>query len=94
MHTAGILHQTEDESQLWKLTWDRIDSFLPSLREEVFKTHENGLWFYWVMLWTIIFLTHVYSLIMKNFSLIDDKINSSFVIVLLAYCKNWFKILW
>lgn len=44
MHTAGILHQTEEEeedSQLWKLTWDRIDSFLPSLREEVFKTHEN-----------------------------------------------------
>ncbi len=42
MHTAGILSQYSDQSQLWKLTWDRIDTFLPNLREEVFKPHENG----------------------------------------------------
>ena len=41
MHTAGILQNgNADDSQLWKLTWDRIDTFLPNLREEVFKPHE------------------------------------------------------
>ena len=43
MHTAGILSTSADESQLWKLTWDRIDTFLPTLREEVFKPHEIGI---------------------------------------------------
>lgn len=45
MHTAGILQHTsedsDDESQLWKLTWDRIDAFLPSLREDVFKPRDS-----------------------------------------------------
>ena len=44
MHTAGILQCDSDESQLWKLTWDRIDAFLPSLRDELFKPHEPGLY--------------------------------------------------
>ena len=44
MHTAGILQRDNEESQLWKLTWDRIDAFLPSLRDEVFKPHESGLY--------------------------------------------------
>jgi len=43
MHTAGILQRDSDETQLWRLTWDRIDAFLPSLRDEVFKPHESGL---------------------------------------------------
>jgi hypothetical protein len=45
MHTAGILQHSDenDESKLWKLTWDRIDAFLPGLRDEVFKPHEPGL---------------------------------------------------
>jgi len=43
MHTAGILQRDSEESQLWKLTWDRIDAFLPSLHDEVFKPHEFGL---------------------------------------------------
>ena len=42
MHTAGILQRDSEDSQLWKLTWDRIDAFLPSLRDEVFKPHETG----------------------------------------------------
>ena len=43
MHTAGILQSSEaEQSQLWKLTWDRIDTFLPSLKEEVFKPHQIG----------------------------------------------------
>ncbi|ELU03437.1 hypothetical protein CAPTEDRAFT_227129 [Capitella teleta] len=42
MHTAGILSTSAGErSQLWKLTWDRIDTFLPNLRREVFKPHEE-----------------------------------------------------
>ncbi|XP_069123729.1 Golgi-specific brefeldin A-resistance guanine nucleotide exchange factor 1-like isoform X1 [Argopecten irradians] len=42
MDTAGIF-QTMDgtESQLWKLTWDRIDTFLPHLRQELFKSHQT-----------------------------------------------------
>ena len=59
MHTAGILRrQTEDaprvpgeegggygeeDSQLWKLTWDQINSFLPNLHNDVFKPHEIGM---------------------------------------------------
>ena len=45
MHTAGILQQQDEaeESQLWKLTWDRINTFLPNLREEVFKPHDPGM---------------------------------------------------
>ncbi len=43
MHTAGILQSSDTEqSQLWKLTWDRIDTFLPKLRSEVFKPHDMG----------------------------------------------------
>jgi len=45
MHTASILQRDGDETQLWRLTWDRIDAFLPSLRDEVFKPHESGLCF-------------------------------------------------
>ncbi|XP_078316966.1 Golgi-specific brefeldin A-resistance guanine nucleotide exchange factor 1-like isoform X2 [Crassostrea virginica] len=38
MDTANIFHTAEGgESQLWKLTWDRIDTFLPHLKEELFK---------------------------------------------------------
>lgn len=44
MHTAGILSTNAGEkSQLWKLTWDRIDTFLPNLRKEVFKPHDGQL---------------------------------------------------
>ncbi|XP_071108376.1 Golgi-specific brefeldin A-resistance guanine nucleotide exchange factor 1-like isoform X1 [Haliotis cracherodii] len=41
MDTAGIF-QTGDgrESQFWKLTWDKIDTFLPHLKEELFKPFE------------------------------------------------------
>ncbi|KAK0051833.1 Golgi-specific brefeldin A-resistance guanine nucleotide exchange factor 1 [Biomphalaria pfeifferi] len=41
MDTAGIF-QTADgtESQLWQLTWDKIDTFLPKLHNEVFKPFE------------------------------------------------------
>lgn len=44
METAGIF-QTADgtESMLWKLTWDKIDTFLPKLRNEVFKPFEPGM---------------------------------------------------
>ncbi|XP_076459823.1 Golgi-specific brefeldin A-resistance guanine nucleotide exchange factor 1-like isoform X2 [Babylonia areolata] len=41
METAGIF-QTDcgTESKLWRLTWDKIDTFLPHLREEIFKPFE------------------------------------------------------
>ncbi|XP_043204613.1 Golgi-specific brefeldin A-resistance guanine nucleotide exchange factor 1-like isoform X2 [Amphibalanus amphitrite] len=39
METAGIFHSAEGYSELWAITWDRIDTFLPSLREQVFSNH-------------------------------------------------------
>ncbi|KAF0300927.1 Peroxisomal sarcosine oxidase [Amphibalanus amphitrite] len=39
METAGIFHSAEGYSELWAITWDRIDTFLPSLREQVFTNH-------------------------------------------------------
>ncbi|XP_066549516.1 Golgi-specific brefeldin A-resistance guanine nucleotide exchange factor 1 isoform X2 [Amia ocellicauda] len=40
MDTAGIFHSTDSRtgySDLWEITWERIDCFLPRLREELFK---------------------------------------------------------
>ncbi|CAH2321847.1 Golgi-specific brefeldin A-resistance guanine nucleotide exchange factor 1 isoform X1 [Pelobates cultripes] len=40
MDTAGIFHSADSQtgySDLWEITWERIDCFLPRLREEVFK---------------------------------------------------------
>ncbi|XP_056018280.1 Golgi-specific brefeldin A-resistance guanine nucleotide exchange factor 1-like isoform X3 [Ostrea edulis] len=43
MDTANIFHTSDGaESQLWKLTWDRIDSFLPQLKNELFKPKTSG----------------------------------------------------
>ncbi|XP_071986040.1 Golgi-specific brefeldin A-resistance guanine nucleotide exchange factor 1 isoform X3 [Engystomops pustulosus] len=40
MDTAGIFHSADSRtgySDLWEITWERIDCFLPHLREELFK---------------------------------------------------------
>ncbi|XP_067828505.1 Golgi-specific brefeldin A-resistance guanine nucleotide exchange factor 1 isoform X2 [Heptranchias perlo] len=40
MDTAGIFHCAESRtgySQLWEITWERIDCFLPRLKDELFK---------------------------------------------------------
>ncbi|KAM4636752.1 Golgi-specific brefeldin A-resistance guanine nucleotide exchange factor 1 isoform 3-T3 [Discoglossus pictus] len=40
MDTAGIFHSEDSRtgySDLWEITWERIDCFLPRLREELFK---------------------------------------------------------
>ncbi|XP_061083550.1 Golgi-specific brefeldin A-resistance guanine nucleotide exchange factor 1 isoform X3 [Conger conger] len=40
MDTAGIFHSADSRtgySHLWEITWERIDCFLPHLREELFK---------------------------------------------------------
>uniref|UniRef100_A0A8C7UA00 Golgi-specific brefeldin A-resistance guanine nucleotide exchange factor 1 n=1 Tax=Oncorhynchus mykiss TaxID=8022 RepID=A0A8C7UA00_ONCMY len=40
MDTAGIFHSADSRtgySDLWEITWERIDCFLPNLREELFK---------------------------------------------------------
>ncbi|XP_053357596.1 Golgi-specific brefeldin A-resistance guanine nucleotide exchange factor 1 isoform X4 [Clarias gariepinus] len=40
MDTAGIFHCADSRtgySDLWEITWERIDCFLPHLREELFK---------------------------------------------------------
>ena len=43
METAGIFQtDTGTESKLWRLTWDKIDTFLPTLRDDIFKPFEPG----------------------------------------------------
>lgn len=43
MDTAGIFQTSHGaESKLWKLSWDRIDTFLPNLRNDVFKPTVRG----------------------------------------------------
>ncbi|XP_042193056.1 Golgi-specific brefeldin A-resistance guanine nucleotide exchange factor 1 [Callorhinchus milii] len=40
MDTAGIFHCADSRtgySQLWEITWERIDCFLPRLKDELFK---------------------------------------------------------
>ncbi|XP_036839721.1 Golgi-specific brefeldin A-resistance guanine nucleotide exchange factor 1 isoform X1 [Oncorhynchus mykiss] len=40
MDTAGIFHSVDSRtgySDLWEITWERINCFLPNLREELFK---------------------------------------------------------
>ncbi|XP_075790650.1 Golgi-specific brefeldin A-resistance guanine nucleotide exchange factor 1 isoform X3 [Pelodiscus sinensis] len=40
MDTAGIFHSADSRtgySDLWEITWERIDCFLPRLRQELFK---------------------------------------------------------
>lgn len=36
MDTAGIFHTPDGYTKLWVLTWEKIDSFLPNLRVEMF----------------------------------------------------------
>ncbi|XP_041364766.1 Golgi-specific brefeldin A-resistance guanine nucleotide exchange factor 1-like isoform X2 [Gigantopelta aegis] len=41
MDTAAIFQTGENmESQLWRLTWDKIDTFLPNLKGDLFKPFE------------------------------------------------------
>ena len=43
MDTANIFVTADGmESRLWQLTWDKIDTFLPHLRAELFKPFEAG----------------------------------------------------
>lgn len=42
MDTAGVFECPEDSTnsekcQMWLITWDRINAFLPGLKEELFK---------------------------------------------------------
>ena len=44
MDTAGIFETGDGkDSQLWRLTWDRIGTFLPHLKDELFKPAEPGI---------------------------------------------------
>ncbi|PIK37414.1 putative golgi-specific brefeldin A-resistance guanine nucleotide exchange factor 1 isoform X2 [Apostichopus japonicus] len=45
MHTAGVFEtdgEDDPAAQLWAMTWERIDCFLPGLKIEVFKPHESA----------------------------------------------------
>lgn len=43
MKTASVFQADAGmESQLWRLTWDKIDTFLPHLHDDIFKPFEPG----------------------------------------------------
>lgn len=39
MDSAKVFDSIDGRSQLWGITWDRIGSFLPNMKEELFKDH-------------------------------------------------------
>ncbi|KAJ9591987.1 hypothetical protein L9F63_001499, partial [Diploptera punctata] len=39
MDSARVFSSSDGYSQLWTITWDRIHTFLPTLKEELFKSH-------------------------------------------------------
>ncbi len=53
MDTAGVFQNDVSDggkpSQLWLITWERIDCFLPGLKDEVFKPREPGNFFFYVL---------------------------------------------
>lgn len=43
MDSAGVFSSCEGHSPLWDLTWERINTFLPNLKDELFKAHASEL---------------------------------------------------
>lgn len=44
MDTAGIFHTAESGyTDLWEVTWERIDIFLPNLKQELFRGEQKKL---------------------------------------------------
>lgn len=39
METTQVFHTAHGFTRLWSVTWDRVDSFLPGFRTELFKSH-------------------------------------------------------
>ncbi len=42
METAGIFHTPDGYTKLWAITWEKIDSFLPTLRAELIRSVPPG----------------------------------------------------
>lgn len=43
MDSAKIFEEQDGAGQLWIITWDRISTFLPHLKEELFLEKDDGL---------------------------------------------------
>jgi golgi-specific brefeldin A-resistance guanine nucleotide exchange factor 1 len=41
MDSAKVFVNADGYSQLWTITWDKINTFLPHLREDLFKSHPS-----------------------------------------------------
>jgi hypothetical protein len=41
MDSAKVFSSADGYSQLWTVTWDRIGAFLPTLRDDLFKSHPS-----------------------------------------------------
>ena len=42
MESAKLFHDDEGQSLFWKSTWERIDKFLPNLKNELFRHHTTA----------------------------------------------------
>jgi brefeldin A-resistance guanine nucleotide exchange factor 1 len=42
MDSAGVFSSSSGYSQLWTISWDNINMFLPTLKEELFRSHPAG----------------------------------------------------
>lgn len=43
MDSAKVFDSPEGRSQLWTITWDRIGSYLPNMKEELFKDRSEAV---------------------------------------------------
>lgn len=46
MESAKLFHDDEGQSLFWKCTRERVDKFLPNLRNELFRHHATGEYAY------------------------------------------------
>jgi brefeldin A-resistance guanine nucleotide exchange factor 1 len=42
MQTGGVFHTPDGYTRLWVVTWEKIDSFIPTLRAELFRSVSVG----------------------------------------------------
>lgn len=43
MDSAKVFDEQDGRGQLWAVTWERISTFLPHMKEELFRERENAL---------------------------------------------------
>lgn len=42
MESAQLFCDEDRQSQFWTLTWEKVDQFIPNLRDELYRYHSTG----------------------------------------------------